>query len=618
MDATRLVLVEAESFDALGGWALDQQFMDQMGSPYLLAHGLGRPVANAKASISVERPGHYRLWVRTRDWAPPHGPGVFRVLVDGVPAAKRFGEGGDGSWAWSDGGIVRLGSIAELELEDLTGFEGRCDALLFVPASESFSPPDGGPELALLRRLLLGLPDKAPDAGRFDFVVAGGGYAGVCAALAAARAGLKTALIHDRPVLGGNASGEVRVGPIGGLDEGLFPRNGDIAKELLAASKGHEKSSGGIRPRPDDDAVRRLVEAEPNVSLFLETRVVGVERDGSAISAAIAKSVRDSKELRFPGSLFADCTGDACLGHLAGASWMLGREGREQTGEPLAPPKSDSMLLGVSNYWLAKRTGRQSSFPACPWALNVDGESVEVSAPKYPPKIGDCAYAAGWNWESGFKRDQIAGGEAVRDHNFRAMYGTWDYLKNRSLERESFKDAELEWASFIMGKRESRRLVGDLVLAQNDMDGQGRRIFPDACVTATWYFDLHYPHPLNSRHFPGEEYRSIAYDDPNFESLRGSIPGSFTELKPYPVPYRCFYSKDMANLFMAGRNISVTHAALAPVRTMNTTAMMGTVVGRAAALCSKLRVTPRELYGKRLDDLLKALANPSIIERSPL
>lgn len=136
------------------------------------------------------------------------------------------------------------------------------------------------------------------------------------------------------------------------------------------------------------------------------------------------------------------------------------------------------------------------------------------------------------------------------------------------------------WAAFIAGKRASRRLLGDVILTQQDICGP--KIHSDACVTATWYFDLHFPHPDNSRHFPGQEFRSLAFDDPNWEKLHGSNPGRHITIKPYSIPYRCFYSRNVPNLFMAGRDISVTHVALAPVRVMNTTAMMGTVVGRAA------------------------------------
>ena len=233
-DEARFVLVEAESLQNLGGWVVDHQAMDVMGSPYLLAHGLGVPVANARTPVEFPADGTYRLWVRTRDWVAPHGPGKFRLRLNGQPLPQIFGTEGDGSWAWHDGGSVAVEQQAvTLELEDLTGFEGRCDAILFAQGlPPDFRPPNAGEELAAFRRRCLRRPAEPLDAGAYDFVVAGGGYAGVCAAVSAARLGLKVALLQDRPVLGGNSSSEVRVAPIGGLDKGPFPRNAEIVREL--------------------------------------------------------------------------------------------------------------------------------------------------------------------------------------------------------------------------------------------------------------------------------------------------------------------------------------------------------------------------------------------------
>jgi hypothetical protein len=605
------LLVEAESFTELGGWVVDGQFMDQMGSPFLMAHGLGQPVADATTTVTLPTPGAYRVWVRTRDWIAPHGPGQFRVRLNDTPLATLFGVGGDGAWRWANGGKVEFADTRlTLALEDLTGFNGRCDAILLVKdAPDGFCPPEDGETLTEFRRHLLGLPPTPPDAGAFDFVVAGGGYAGVCAAIAAARGGLHVAFIHNRPVLGGNASSDVRVTPIGGIHAGPYPRNADIIAQLQQTPRGLA-GSGGIRACPDDDYVLALVRAEPNIALFLETHVYAVEREGERIIALRACHTRTSQEWRFPALLFADCTGDAQVGVLAGADWTSGREGRETTDESLAPAVGDTQLLGVSNFWLADFTGEATCFSPCPGALAIaTDEAMEVSPPKWPPHFGDHAYAAGWNWETGFTMDQINDAEMVRDHNLRAIFGAWDYLKNRSPQRANYATAVLSWIGYIMGKRESRRLLGDLILTQHDLERPNH--YQDGCVAATWYFDLHFPHPDNTRHFPGREFRSLAYDDPNFELLCGEITGAYTEIAPYPLPYRCLYARSLANLFMAGRNISVTHVALAPVRVMNTTAMMGTVVGRAAALCRTLAATPRELYTTHLAALKEMLEAPA-------
>ena len=198
-----VLFVEAESFADLGGWVLDQQFMDLMGSPYLLAHGMGRPVADASTSIEVPEPGPHRVWVRTRDWVAPWkasgAPGSFELVVDGRPLHTIFGTKND-RWHWHDGGIVELGDRAEIRLRDLTGFEGRCDAVVFAPDVD-FVPPEASDELATFRRASLGFSDPPASAGSFDLVVVGGGMAGTSAAVTAARLGLTVALVQDRPVL---------------------------------------------------------------------------------------------------------------------------------------------------------------------------------------------------------------------------------------------------------------------------------------------------------------------------------------------------------------------------------------------------------------------------------
>ncbi len=210
------VLVEAESFADYGGWVDDSQFMDQMGSPFLLAHGLGRPVSDATTQVVLPAAGRYRVWVRTRDWVAtwnaPGAPGRFQLAIDGQALSLVFGTEG-AEWHWQDGGIVDIRDTAvTLSLHDLTGFEGRCDAILFVPATaEGFVPPNDLGVLTNLRRKMRKISIEPEDVGAFDLVVVGGGIAGSCAAISAARYGLQVALIQDRPVLGGNNSSEVRV-----------------------------------------------------------------------------------------------------------------------------------------------------------------------------------------------------------------------------------------------------------------------------------------------------------------------------------------------------------------------------------------------------------------------
>ena len=236
------VLVEAEGFADTGSWVIDPQFMDLMGSPYLLAHGLGVPVIDATTEVAIPKAGRYRVWVRTKDWVAqwkaPGTPGRFQVIINGKPLETTFGTVG-AQWHWQDGGKIDLpkGKL-RLALHDLTGFEGRSDAILFS-SDPAFVPPNKDPEMLAFRHQCLGLSDEPERAGEYDLVVTGGGIAGTCAAVTAARLGLKVALIQDRPVLGGNNSSEVRVWLQGARSKEPWPRVGDVVAELEASRRAH-------------------------------------------------------------------------------------------------------------------------------------------------------------------------------------------------------------------------------------------------------------------------------------------------------------------------------------------------------------------------------------------
>jgi len=594
------VLVEAEGFDDHGGWVVDQQSIDQMGSTYLLAHGLGVPVDDATTTVRFPGRGTYRVLVRTRDWvAPwkaPGAPGKFQVLVDGQALPTVFGTEG-ARWHWQDGGTVRLTKQeVRIALHDLTGFEGRCDAVLFT-TDPHFTPPNDGPALAAFRRKALGLGDEPEEAGEFDFVVVGGGIAGTCAAVSAARLGARVALVQNRPVLGGNNSSEVRVGLSGQIHQTPYPRLGDVVKEIAPigyydfreAEKHPDRPesqrilkmdpvkrvhNAGPASNYEDQKKLRVVRAEKNLRLFLNTHVFRAEMQGDRIAAVVGKNIETGREMRLRARLFADCTGDGNLGHLAGADYRVGRESRDQTGEPLAPEKPDRLVMGTSVQWYTVEEPNPQPFPDCPWAVPFDEDTCQRVT------RGD------WDWETGMNRDQIAEIEEIRDHAFRVVYGNWAFLKNHSPEKDEIANRRLAWVAYIGGKRESRRLLGDVVLRQQDLEQE--RPFPDASVTTTWGIDLHYPAPENTEHFPGQEFRSIA---------------KTKRIKPYPIPYRCFYSRNVENLLMAGRNISVTHVALGTVRVQKTTGMMGEVVGMAASLATKRKTGPRGVYQNHLDEL---------------
>jgi hypothetical protein len=597
------LLLEAEAFANRGGWVIDTQAMDVMGSPFVLAHGLGVPVEDAVTTIDLPEAATYRVWVRTRDWVAPWNvpgtPGRFQVLFDGKPLKRPFGaEGAD--WHWQDGGIVALpaGKVS-VALRDLTGFDGRCDAVLLT-TDRNFRPPNEDPAMAHWRRKLLGLPGEPEDAGMFDLVVVGGGMAGCCTAVSAARFGCKVALIQNRPVLGGNNSSEVRVGLSGLIHQEPYPRLGDLvdeigpighwnlweanrdpesprSKRILAVIDEHpEKKTHNAGPASnyEDDRKQRVVEAEDNITLHLNMHASRVEKEGNRIAAVIAKNTVTGQELRFRGRLFADCTGDGNLGYRAGADYRVGREAKSETEETRAPDQADRMVMGTSVQWYTEEESTPCPFPECPWAVQFTAETCQRLT------RGD------WDWETGMTLDQVTEIERIRDYALRVTYGNWAYLKNSSDMKDELANRRLAWVAYVGGKRESRRLLGDVILHEQDVTGQ--RVFPDASVTTTWTIDLHYPHPENTKHFPGEEFRSVA---------------RHTKIEPYPIPYRCLYSRNVENLMMAGRNISVTHVALGTIRVQRTTGMMGEVLGMAAAICVQRETTPRGVYEQYLDEL---------------
>lgn len=567
------ILIEAESFRQTGGWLVDTQFLHRMGSPFLLAHGLGQPVADAVTSVQVPVQGTYRVWVRTRDWVAHFraegAPGKFALLIDQKPLGVTFGTEG-ARWHWQDGGTIALqrGPV-QLNLHDLTGFDGRCDAILLTDDTK-MHPPDEGVSLERMRRNWMGFPNQPAEAGAYDLVVVGGGMAGTAAAISAARLGLKTALIQDRPLLGGNNSSEVRVHLGGEINLPPYKALGDIVKELDSGRQGNAGPAGNY----DDEKKLAVVRAEKNIRLFLNTSVTGVVKKQNRITAVLAREVLTGRELAIRSTLFADCTGDGTVGFLAGADYRYGREARSEYGEPTAPEAADRLVMGASVMWYSEETDQGTSFPDTPWALPFNDATVQNA------DRGD------WNWETGLDKDQVDDFEAIRDHGLRAVYGNWSFQKNHARNKDRYACKRLAWVAYIAGKRESRRLLGDVILKEQDITG--KHVFADASVTATWSIDLHYPDPRNSEQFPGQEFRTIAKNG---------------KKEPYAVPYRCFYSRNIENLFMAGRNISVTHVALGTVRVMRTTGMMGEVVGMAAYLCRQHHTYPRGIYDHHLEEL---------------
>ncbi len=583
--AAERLLVEAESFQQPGGWSLDTQFIDLMGSPYLLAHGLGRPVQDATTNVTLPAAGTYRIWVRTKDWVArwnaPGTPGKFQLLVNGQPLAETFGAKG-AEWSWHDGGTVRIiQPQATLGLRDLTGFDGRCDAIYFTTDLEETPPNDPAP-LSAWRKRTLRLPPEPDDKGEFDLVVVGGGYGGLGSAISAARMGLKVALIQNRPVLGGNGSSEVRVWAKGLIRRGKYPHIGEMIEEFADRAL----NSPGMAEQFGDAQKEALVRSEPNIRLFLNEHVYAAETRNGKIISVTSLHTADSREKRFRGQFFADCTGHGNLAHLAGARYEIELKD----------------LLGMSNMWVWSHAEDEQTFPETPWALDLMMDDFP-----YPP-MGRADMAekghGQWFWESGFSQHPINDLEAIRDWNLRAVFGAFNAMKNRD-GKPDHRKAKLEWVAYIGGTRESRRIVGDVMLTHEDIIT--KREFPDGCVPSTWSIDLHFPKKEFAQKYPENPFISVAQHDRRVDPQFG-----------YPIPYRCLYSVNVDNLFMAGRNISVTDQALGTVRVMKTIGMMGEVVGKAAAVAVQNQCTPREVYTQHWSKLDALLQLPGRARRDAL
>jgi hypothetical protein len=556
-----------------------------MGSPYLIAHGMGKPVKDAKTTVSFPEKGTYHVFVRTRNWtatwSEADAAGKFAVRIDGKPLAKTFGTQ-DYEWKWVAGGKIKVKNTeVQVELHDLTGFNGRCDAIYFTKDKSDIPPNELG-ALDGLRAKLLGL-DQTPKESPYDFVVIGGGMAGTCAAISAARNGVKVALIQNRPVLGGNNSSEVRVHLGARINLEPYPELGNLVNEI-----GPDRG-GNAQPKDyyEDDKKLKAVLNEPNISLFLNHHANGVEMDGNKISKVFSENLETGEKLAFSAPLFADCTGDGTIGYLAGAEYMTGRESQNQFNEPTAPEKADNLTMGISVQWFSEKTDARVDFPDINWGLPWDDEKA------FAITRGD------WDWETGMGKDMIQETEFIRDYGLLVVYSNWSYLKNRYSKKETFAKERLKWVAYIGGKRESRRLVGDYILTENDLTQQN--FLPDGTAPTSWTIDLHYPDQENKEAFDGEAFRSIA---------------KHIEIYPYPIPFRCLYSKNIDNLMMAGRDISVTHVALGTTRLMRTCGMMGEVLGMAAYICKAQNASPRELYQHHFAELeklmLKGVGNPEI------
>ncbi|MBB5790528.1 FAD-dependent oxidoreductase [Jiangella mangrovi] len=401
---------------------------------------------------------------------------------------------------------------------------------------------------------------------RHDVTVVGGGLAGVCAAIAAARLGRTVALVNNRPVLGGNSSSEIRVWVVGATAHGRnhHARETGIMGELFVENQ-YRNPEGN--PYYWDAVVLDAVRAEPNISLFLNTDVRTVAASDGVIESVTGWTMGSELLTTFTSPVFLDCTGDGLVGALAGASFRVGREARSEYDEPWAPPVADEVTLGSTLLFYSKDAGEPVRFVPPSFTKDITATSIP-SRRIIRSSDNGCAY---WWIEFGGELDTVHDNEAIRDELWAVVYGIWDHIKN-SGEYPDAENLTLEWVGAVPGKREYRRFLGDYVLTQHDVLGQTE--FDDRVAFGGWSIDLHPPGGMYAQ----EEGAKQRYAD-----------------GIYHIPYRILYSTNVTNLLLAGRNVSASHVAFGTTRVQATTAVMGEAAGTAAALSVAAGVPPRSV-----------------------
>lgn len=406
-----------------------------------------------------------------------------------------------------------------------------------------------------------------------DLCVVGGGLAGMCAAVAAARGGAEVVIMQDRPMFGGNASSEIRMWVCG--SDGSMNRETGIIEELQLES---------LYRNPDklygiwDGLLYGKIRSEQNITYLLNCSCCDAKVEDDTIVSVTGWQTTTQKWHSVKARYFADCSGDSILAPLTGAMYRVGREACTEFGEHTSQTEADRLTMGMSCLIQCRKSDRVSRFILPSWARRLSAEEIALRRPNMRAVSENY-----WYLELGGNRDSIADTEEVRDELVALAYGMFDYIKN-SGEVEDADYWQLDFLGFLPGKRESRRMVGDYIMTQCDILSGGH--FEDIVAFGGWPLDDH--HPDGFYH----------YGNPN---VWGRTPA------PYGIPYRCLYSKNIDNLFFAGRNISLTHAAMSSARVMATCATLGEAVGTAAAIANEFGLSPRGVYEKKLPELKERL-----------
>ncbi|HGJ66695.1 TPA: FAD-dependent oxidoreductase [bacterium] len=406
---------------------------------------------------------------------------------------------------------------------------------------------------------------------KVDFCVVGGGLAGMLASISAARHGARVLLMHDRPVLGGNASSEIRMWVCGA--HGKNNKETGILEEILLEN---------LYRNPQrvysiwDSILYEKVKFEENITLLLNCTCNDLVMDGDKIRSIKGWQLTSETWHTVEATLFADCSGDSILAPLSGAEFRVGRESASEFGEDIEPEEADKKTMGMSCLIQARETDRPQPFIPPKWAYEYPTED------DLPYRGHDVRNTNFWWIELGGEQDSIHDTEEIRDELLKVAFGVWDHIKNHG--DHGAENWVLDWVGFLPGKRESRRYIGDHIITQNDVRAEGR--FDDIVAYGGWSMDDHHPSGINWKGQP-----TIFHPAPS----------------PFGIPYRCLYSKNISNLFFAGRNISATHASMSSTRVMATCAILGQAVGTSASIAIKHNLSPRGVYQEKIKELQQTL-----------
>lgn len=424
---------------------------------------------------------------------------------------------------------------------------------------------------------------------KYDIIVIGGGMSGICAALAAARHGAKTAIVHARPVFGGNASSEIRMHITGAgchMGKKNLAETGILEELLLENKDRNPYQSFSIW----DSVLWEKIRYQDNLDCYLNTSMDGVETSENKITKVICRQTTTESTYSFEADIFVDATGNGTLGFYAGAEYRVGTEGCEEFGEPNAPKEPNDYTMGNTLMFIAEDMGKPVKFKKPSWAHTFTEEDLKYRGHgNMMLDHGENGVKEEYNADSGYwwielggtSRDIITEHENITEELYKCVYGIWDHIKNCG--DHGAENYALTWVGTVPGVRESRRLAGDYFLNENDV--YSNRIFDDAVAYGGWPMDEHPPMGLFHK---GPPVRYI------------NFPGAYT------IPYRCYYSKNIENLMMAGRNISTTKMALGSARVMGTCSVGGQAVGTAAAMAVKYNCSPREVSG-HMEELQQTL-----------